>query len=201
MPRYYLLRVTTKQGHRVVQVMAESLEKAILDVTTRLYPGSVAKEYKGNGYTSKIFLWSIAGLLWTCGVDAGMHPRMAEIFKTQAEAAGVPVMLLRAVCWVESTHKVKRYPHYDGGSFSYGICHVKLATAKMVGYTGEPNALQYTKNSVMVAARYLKMCLDRNNGDRAKALTAYNAGLHNRKRLKRSNRYVILVLLALHEGR
>lgn len=54
-----------------------------------------------------------------------------EEIRLVARQVGVPASLMQAVCWVESKHIDVHSPH-DGGSPSYGMCQVKLGTAKGV---------------------------------------------------------------------
>jgi soluble lytic murein transglycosylase-like protein len=80
--------------------------------------------------------------------------------------------LLKAVCYKETrlrnVHNLK-----DGGSGSYGVCQVKLLTAKQIGF---PLAnLADPKDNIEVAGRYLAYNLERCTTQRS-AIAAYNTG-------------------------
>lgn len=94
-----------------------------------------------------------------------------------ANKAGIPAPLLAAVCYTESTHQPHATNLDDNGSSSIGLCQVKLATAKMMGYTGTVEGLYDGKANARLAARYLKYQLDRYpGGEWTDAIAAYNAG-------------------------
>lgn len=63
----------------------------------------------------------------------------------------------------------------DGGSPSYGLCQVKLATARHMGFKGKPSDLLKPDINADLAAKYLRYQLNR-YGSMEKALSAYNAG-------------------------
>ncbi len=110
----------------------------------------------------------------------------------------LPPGLLSALCWVESNHKVTAINAQDGGSASYGVCQIKLDTARMLGYKGTVKTLKEPAVNVYWAGRYLKYQLDRYSGDPRKAVAAYNAGTHrvNKKGLIKNRKYVEKVFKA-----
>lgn len=93
---------------------------------------------------------------------------------------GVPGSLLLAICTHESGLNNVQV-NFDGGSASYGICQVKLGTAKLVGmdYVNSGSLLMEPKINAEAAARYLKMQLERYDGEWCKAVSAYNSGTFN----------------------
>jgi soluble lytic murein transglycosylase-like protein len=95
-----------------------------------------------------------------------------------AKLVKVSPQLLLAICVTESNLKNVVVPH-DGGSPTYGICQVKLDTAKMLGYTGNAKGLMDPKTNIKFAALYLKYQKDRYQYDWCKATAAYNAGRYN----------------------
>jgi soluble lytic murein transglycosylase-like protein len=95
-----------------------------------------------------------------------------------AKSIGVPGALLLAICTHESGLTNVIAPH-DHGSPSYGLCQVKEDTAKTLGYRGDGKGLMNPQTNVEYAAKYLKMQLDRYEGDWCRATAAYNAGSFN----------------------
>ncbi len=105
----------------------------------------------------------------------------------------VPVNLLRAICWAESSHNTIAYNHGDGGdsNSSFGLCQVLYTTARESGFN-DPNCeedfsdkkyrtyenckLFGIKTNISWAARILKKKLDKYNGSWINAIAAYNTG-------------------------
>ena len=101
---------------------------------------------------------------------------ITALFLTASHSYHLPPKLLNALCWVESRHNVAAINKMDGHSDSIGICQIKVATAKLVGYTGGANWLQKPSININYAAAYLHKQLVRYDGDIPKAISAYNAG-------------------------
>jgi soluble lytic murein transglycosylase-like protein len=99
----------------------------------------------------------------------------ASIFMFAGILAGVEPSLISAVCWVESTHREEAYVAKDGDSPSYGLCQIKLATARDMGFTGKPSELMNGAVNAYYAAKYLRWQYDR-YGSWEKAVSAYNCG-------------------------
>jgi len=105
---------------------------------------------------------------------------MTQIIELAAHLVGVPSALLLAICGVESDLR-NVIVTQDPLTPSYGVCQVKLGTARFVA---GPLVMSYDlmdphMNSVM-AAKYLKWQLKRYNGSVTCAISAYNAGTCNR---------------------
>lgn len=66
----------------------------------------------------------------------------------------------------------------DGNSHSYGICQVKLETARQMGYKGTVAGLMAPRTNVYYAAAYLSSRLKVNRGDVVCGVSAYNAGTY-----------------------
>lgn len=97
-----------------------------------------------------------------------------------AKAAKVSGSLLLAICSHESLNFTLDYAANDGGSPSIGICQLKEATAKMVGFTGTVKELMKPETNVKYAAKYLKYQESRyGSRDWCKLVAAYNAGSYN----------------------
>jgi soluble lytic murein transglycosylase-like protein len=88
---------------------------------------------------------------------------------------GVDPALLSSLCFVESNHNINAYVHQDGGTPSYGLCQVKLETARALGFTGRAEELMDPSSNALYAALYLKRQHKR-YGTWEKAVSAYNCG-------------------------
>jgi soluble lytic murein transglycosylase-like protein len=99
----------------------------------------------------------------------------STIILAAAKVIGIPGSLLLAICTHESGLRNVEAPH-DHGSPSYGLCQVKLDTAKILGFTGEGSGLMDPETNAKYAAMYLKYQLDRYQGDWCSATAAFNAG-------------------------
>lgn len=93
-----------------------------------------------------------------------------------ANKEGVPAPLLAAICWVESSHRPHVTAWDDNGSSSIGLCQIKLATARLMGFTGKVADLYNGEINAKYAAKYLKYQLNRYDNDWHKSTAAYNAG-------------------------
>ncbi len=100
-------------------------------------------------------------------------------FATVTQTFALPPGLINAICYVESHHKPAAINAHDGGSASFGVCQIKLATARDLGFGGTADELR--RNDVInvyYAAKYLKQHSNKYNNDYRKAVSAYNAGKH-----------------------
>lgn len=100
---------------------------------------------------------------------------MISIITEIAHLVGVSPLLLLSVCWQESNHKNVINPT-DNGSASYGICQLKVSTAKMIVPSIKASELFDPVINSFIAAKYLKKQLKRYNNDERMAIAAYNAG-------------------------
>lgn len=116
---------------------------------------------------------------------------MIEIFAQIAAAVKVSPLLLLSLCWQESHHRNVINPH-DSGSKSYGVCQVKMDTAKTIIPTVTEKELMNPEINIYVAAKYLKRHLNTYEGDEQKALSRYNGGYKGGKITNR--RYVKKIL-------
>lgn len=124
------------------------------------------------------------------------------LFVTATQTHSLPVGLLSALCYVESTHNVSAIHHDDGGGNSVGVCQVKLETAKMLGFKGTERQLMDPKVNVEYAAKYLKKQLNRYGQNSPKAVAAYNAGTYHpgKKDFAKNQHYVNKVFAAWGQG-
>ncbi len=94
-----------------------------------------------------------------------------------AKAASLPPALLLSVCFVESGFRNTISPT-DGSSASYGVCQVKLSTARMFNPKVHASDLLIPQENARYAAIYLKYQLSRYGYDVRRAVCAYNSGSH-----------------------
>lgn len=113
---------------------------------------------------------------------------------TAAKAFSVPPALLLSICSAESDLRA-RVNVQDGGSASYGVCQLKLATAKMLEPLVGPSLLMQTEHNARIAAQYIKMQMERYPKDLDCVIAAYNAGTckRNKKGLILNRKYVARV--------
>jgi len=100
----------------------------------------------------------------------------AEIILAAAKTAKVSGSLLLAICTHE-TNLTNIVVYNDGNSPSYGICQIKLETAKMIGFKGRAKDLINPQVNAKWAALYLKYQEQRYGANKWCEMTAaYNAG-------------------------
>ena len=100
---------------------------------------------------------------------------LAILFTSATAVFGLPPGLLDAVCYVESKHQIHAFHKDDGHANSVGICQVKLATARMLGFKGTETELMEPGTNINFAAKYLAHQYDR-YGTAWESVCAYNTG-------------------------
>lgn len=109
-----------------------------------------------------------------------------------ATEAGVPYLLLKAICSAESNLKPSAYVYADGGqsNHAFGMCQVLRRTAEEMGMKDQKcaNSFIHSERSysgcalfgpftnALFAAKYLRLQLDRYEGSWIAAIAAYNSG-------------------------
>lgn len=121
---------------------------------------------------------------------------LALVFISVSSTFNLPDGLLSSLCYVESNHNVHALNENDGGSRSHGVCQIKLATARSIGFVGTGAQLREPKTNVHYAGKLLSYQIKR-CGSIEKGVLAYNSG----KCTKGNPKYVKKVQLALSEGR
>lgn len=123
---------------------------------------------------------------------------LSLVFLSASQAFNLPPGLLSALCYVESHHRIKAVNQYDGDSASHGICQIKEATARHMGFQDQSQLLLDPNINIYYAAKYLSKQIDRYDGDIRKAVAAYNAGSHkeNAYGVTRNIKYVNKVFKA-----
>ncbi len=103
-----------------------------------------------------------------------------QILFKAAKSAKISGAILVAICSHESG--LQNIVVQDNGSFSYGICQIKMDTATMLGYEGKPEGLMDPETNAMYAAAYLKYQHNRYQ-NWCHAIAAYNAGRYNESKI------------------
>lgn len=101
---------------------------------------------------------------------------VSDAIASAAKKADISEDLLSAICWVESRHNPKAVHHDDGGTDSIGLCQIKLATARWMGYRGSAKGLYDPRTNAHFAAQYVKYLLRRHSNCAILAISAYNSG-------------------------
>jgi soluble lytic murein transglycosylase-like protein len=124
---------------------------------------------------------------------------LAALFLSLSVQYHLPPNLLSAVCLVETKHNPKAVRVQDGGSPSYGLCQVKLATARGLGFDGAIADLLDPKVNATLAAKYLRQQHARYRGNLTKTISAYNAGSWrpNKKGVPPNRKYISKVILSM----
>jgi soluble lytic murein transglycosylase-like protein len=98
-----------------------------------------------------------------------------ELFEHASISHNVPSKINKAVCWQESKHNIKAVKIWDNGPPAHGVCQIKLATARFMGFKGTVKELKSPGTNIYYATKYLRYQMNRyNKWD--KAIVAYNAG-------------------------
>lgn len=101
---------------------------------------------------------------------------VVKIIRNSAKAYNIKPDVLLGICWVESNHIINVINRNDP-SGAYGVCQVLKSTAEdIVGQSLSAYTLLDPTVNSLLAAKYLRMKLDRYNNDVIKAIAAYNAG-------------------------
>lgn len=108
-----------------------------------------------------------------------------------ADEVGIKQELLYSICHTET--KIQNVINkYDGGSPSYGICQVKLRTAKQFFPWMTAKHLMNPYYNALAAATYLKYQIKR-FGTPLRGISAYNAG----RPIKYNKKYINKVLTSM----
>ena len=101
---------------------------------------------------------------------------LSALFLSANVTFNLPPGLLESLCYVESKHQVNAIHKADGDTDSYGICQIKLETARWLGFHGTAKQLMVPKTNIYYAAKYLSVQRKRYKGSLQKAVVAYNMG-------------------------
>lgn len=120
---------------------------------------------------------------------------LVTLYAITTAAFNLPPGLLSAVCYTESKHVPQAIHLSDGGSASRGLCQLKWATAKSLGFRGTPVDLQEPTTNLYYSAKLLQYQIKR-CGSIPAGVKAYNSGQCGRG----SNTYVNKVFSAWEAG-
>ena len=123
---------------------------------------------------------------------------LSKIFHSAAKGLHISEKLLSAVCYVESNHSLKIRKTIDNGQISYGICQIRGATARSVGFKGSFKQLENPHINIRIAAKILAKNLKKYHYDWRMAVTAYNRGSF-KPGTRKNNLYTTKVALAMLE--
>lgn len=135
--------------------------------------------------------------IFTCNMGYGKISQeyIQQSLYAAATKVGVPIEILSAVCWVESSHTPEAHNMKDGGpdDAAIGMCQVRYTTALWLGLSKNKGCQHNFKTlnraqlnyytcplfgpytSAYYAAKYLKYQYNR-YGDWESAIAAYNTG-------------------------
>ncbi|WP_366524811.1 lytic transglycosylase domain-containing protein [uncultured Tateyamaria sp.] len=106
-----------------------------------------------------------------------LYPNETVALRAQIEAAAarndVPVALVQRVIVRESTHR----PEARNGTY-YGLMQILPATARSMGFRGEPDALLDAETNLKFAVRYLRGAWLVSGGDMDAAVMWYARGYY-----------------------
>lgn len=105
-----------------------------------------------------------------------------KIILLAAKKAQISGAILLAICTNETGLRNIVAKH-DGHSASYGICQVKVETAKFLGFKGSSKNLMNPSINAKYAALYLKHQYKRYDKNLCKAIAAFNAGRYNESKV------------------
>jgi soluble lytic murein transglycosylase-like protein len=121
---------------------------------------------------------------------AGFLPALADearqgldaLIAKHAQANGIPEALVRRVIARESGYN----PHAVGRGGTFGLMQIKHATARGMGYAGEPSGLLDPDTNLTFAVRYLAGAYRAADGNADQAVSYFSRGYYavaKRKRL------------------
>jgi soluble lytic murein transglycosylase-like protein len=104
-------------------------------------------------------------------VESNSTSSIVGLVALKAQEHRVPTPLAQAVISVESGYK----PNVVSQG-NYGLGQIRCGTARSVGFTGNCRDLLKPDINLEYTMRYLRLAIDRANGDWCKAATVYNGG-------------------------
>lgn len=100
-------------------------------------------------------------------------PELRRLIEAAAAENGIPVSLVQRVVIRESTHR----PAARNGPY-YGLMQILPATARSMGFKGQPNDLLDAETNLKYATRYLRGAWLVSDGDEARAVQWYARGYY-----------------------
>lgn len=117
-----------------------------------------------------------AALLWPiCLAHAGDRPTTAfdEIIAKQAKAHGVPEAFVHRIVMRESRYNPRLVHRH-----CYGLMQIKHATARSMGYNGNPRGLLDAETNLTYAVPYLANAYHLAGGDEKLATVLFSSGYY-----------------------
>jgi soluble lytic murein transglycosylase-like protein len=110
-------------------------------------------------------------------------PSTMDAMEWAAGQEGLNPAIVKGLCWVESSHKPKAIHFKDHGADSIGLCQIKVATAKLVGFKGSAKDLLNPYTNALYASKLLNKGIKR-YGTLEYSIAAYNMGHLKIRRIK-----------------
>lgn len=123
--------------------------------------------------------------LAACVSTVSSHSQLPYDQQVQRAAAhhSVDAELIHRVIAVESRWQARAV----GARGEIGLMQIKPSTARSIGFEGTVSELMDPQTNVYYGTKYLRMALDRADGDWCSAVMLYNRGIHSH--LRRSGAY------------
>lgn len=121
----------------------------------------------------KLLLIPVFGISVLTSVHAYEIDYIKKEVTQQALKFNVPAEFALAIIKVESGYN----PKVRGVRGEIGLGQISCQTAKSLGFTGNCDRLYHTETNLEFTMKYLKMALDRSNGNQCHAATLYSSGL------------------------
>lgn len=113
--------------------------------------------------------------LTICPIAKGKVINSCELIKQAKQFGAINPQLVLAVSEIESSRNSKVIGKLDPRAYHYGLMQLKLGTARMLGFTGQPKDLLNWKLNLRYGIIYLNNKLLKYRSLHA-ATAAYNAG-------------------------
>lgn len=101
---------------------------------------------------------------------------MPEFSKHNRIHGLVPFRLMLAICTVESSLNPKAIHFHDGDGTSYGLCQIKEATARQIGFQSKTRVLMDMHVNAYYATKYFAHQMEKYSDDWMRAIAGYNRG-------------------------
>ena len=129
---------------------------------------------------SLAWLVAVAALFSPASLKAG-HSEFDRLVAVHAHANNVPESLVHRVIMKESRYQ----SGLVGRGGTIGLMQIKLATARGLGYTGDPQGLRDPDTNLAYGVKYLAGAYRAAGGDHARAMHYYAAGYYEAAKRQR----------------
>jgi hypothetical protein len=107
------------------------------------------------------------------------------------------ILLLLSICFTE-TKLVNKNNFKDVNGTSYGICQIKLSTARSFYPFVDGLALQQVNVNFSIAKKYIEQLQNKYKKDDIKTISAYNAGHYTKSNKKYVDKVLMNMLILTH---